>query len=87
VSNPDSPIAQQSSVTAIDTVLEPDETMVQHARAVNARLLGAYPNGFALDAAHHPHITMLQQFVRTADLVSTLQSTKFWPTRSRQAGS
>jgi hypothetical protein len=68
VSNPDSPIAQQSSVTAIDTVLEPDETMVQHARAVNARLLGAYPNGFALDAAHHPHITMLQQFVRTADL-------------------
>ena len=68
MSNPDSPIAQQSSVTAIDTVLEPDETMVQHARAVNARLLGAYPNGFALDAAHHPHITMLQQFVRTADL-------------------
>ena len=30
--------------------------------------LGAYPNGFALDATHHPHITMLQQFVRTADL-------------------
>src|SRR5437763_15317615 len=23
---------------------------------------------FALDATHHPHITMLQQFVRTADL-------------------
>ena len=42
--------------------------MVKHARAVNARLLGAYPDGFNLDAAHHPHITMLQQFVRTADL-------------------
>ena len=26
------------------------------------------PDGFALDATHHPHITMLQQFVRTADL-------------------
>ena len=42
--------------------------MVQHAQADNARLLKACPGGFALDATHHPHITMLQQFVRTADL-------------------
>jgi hypothetical protein len=42
--------------------------MVQQAQADNARLLKAYPDGFALDATHHPHITMLQQFVRTADL-------------------
>ena len=42
--------------------------MLQHARAANARLLKAYPQGFALDATHNPHITMLQQFVRTADL-------------------
>ena len=27
-----------------------------------------YPDGFALDATHHPHVTMLQHFVRTADL-------------------
>ena len=27
-----------------------------------------YPKGFALDATHRPHITMLQCFVRTADL-------------------
>ena len=60
--------AQGSPVTAIDILLEPDATMVQHARADNARLLKAYPDGFALDATHHPHITMLQQFVRTADL-------------------
>jgi len=60
--------AQGSRVTAIDILLEPDTTMVQHAQADNARLLKAYPDGFALDATHHPHITMLQQFVRTADL-------------------
>ena len=60
--------AQDNSVTAIDIALEPDATMVQHARADNARLLKAFPEGFALDATHHPHITMLQQFVRTADL-------------------
>jgi 2'-5' RNA ligase len=59
---------QQISVTAIDIALEPDATMVQHAKIANARLLKAYPNGFALDATHHPHITMLQQFVRTDDL-------------------
>ena len=39
--------------------------MIQHATEANARLLGAYPKGFALDENHHPHITMLQQFVRT----------------------
>ena len=58
----------QSPVTAIDILLEPDAAMLQHAEANNARLLKVYPQGFALDAAHRPHITMLQCFVRTADL-------------------
>jgi 2'-5' RNA ligase len=60
--------AQQNPVTAIDIALEPDATMIQHAQADNARLLKAFPKGFALDATHNPHVTMLQQFVRTADL-------------------
>jgi 2'-5' RNA ligase len=60
--------AQQNPVTAIDIALEPDATMIQHAQADNARLLKAFPKGFALDATHHAHVTMLQQFVRTADL-------------------
>jgi 2'-5' RNA ligase len=60
--------AQESAVTAIDIALEPDDIMIQHAQAANARLLQDFPKGFALDATHHPHITMLQQFVRTADL-------------------
>jgi hypothetical protein len=41
---------------------------VQHAQADNARLLTAYPTGFALDPTHQPHLTLIQQFVRTADL-------------------
>jgi hypothetical protein len=57
-----------SSVTAIDILLEPDATMLKHAAANNARLLAVFPKGFALDAAHRPHITMIQCFVRTADV-------------------
>ena len=59
---------ERNLVTAIDILLEPDATMLQHAEAVNARLLKVYPKGFALDATHRPHITMVQRFVRTADL-------------------
>ena len=60
--------AQESGATAIDILLEPDAMMVQHAEAANSRLLAAYPAGFALDATHRPHLTLIQQFVRTADL-------------------
>ncbi len=60
--------AGQPPVTAIDILLEPDATMLQHATANNARLLAVFPKGFALDATHRPHITMIQRFVRTADL-------------------
>jgi hypothetical protein len=58
----------QAGVTAIDILLEPDATMLRHAEANNTRLLKAYPKGFALDASHRPHITLIQRFVRTADL-------------------
>ena len=61
-------VAQQDPVTAVDIALEPDATMIEHAKAANARLLKSFPKGFALDATHHPHVTMLQQFVRTDDL-------------------
>jgi hypothetical protein len=42
--------------------------MLQHSEANNANLLKVYPKGFALDASHRPHITMIQRYVRTADL-------------------
>jgi hypothetical protein len=60
--------AQQNPVTAIDIALEPDATMFQHAMDANARLLKSFPKGFALDETHHPHVSILQQFVRTDDL-------------------
>ena len=60
--------AAAESVTAIDILLLPDETMIDHAQADNARLRANYPAGFALDAEHRPHITLLQRYVRTNDL-------------------
>jgi phosphoglycolate phosphatase-like HAD superfamily hydrolase len=60
--------ADTRGVTAIDILLDPDAIMVEHAQAANARLLVDNPKGFALDAAHAPHITVLQQFVRTDEL-------------------
>jgi hypothetical protein len=58
----------QTTGTAIDILLEPDATMLKHAGAANARLLEVFPKGFSLDTTHRPHITMVQRFVRTADL-------------------
>ena len=59
---------EQPAVTAIDIALEPDATMLQHASALNARLRGDFAKGYALDATHRPHVTLLQRYVRTADL-------------------
>ena len=42
--------------------------MLRRAEAVNADHRKIIPRGFALDAAHRPHITLIQRFVRTADL-------------------
>jgi hypothetical protein len=57
-----------NEITAIDILLEPDANMLSHAEANNTRLLKVFPNGFALDATHRPHITLIQRFVRTEDL-------------------
>ena len=64
----------QPAVTAIDIALEPDATMLEHATALNARLRQSFPKGYALDASHRPHVTMLQRYVRTADLSKRVRS-------------
>ena len=61
-------IAADASVTAIDILLKPDATMLQRAAATNERLLKVFPKGFALDASHRPHITLVQRFVLTENL-------------------
>ena len=55
-------------LVAIDVLLEPDHTMIEKSNAANARLRGNYPAGYALDATHAPHVTMLQRYVRAKDL-------------------
>src|SRR5687768_4130366 len=56
------------SLTAIDVLLLPDQTMIDRAQRANAQLRENYPQGFALDAEHRTHITILQRYVRTKDL-------------------
>jgi len=60
--------AADDKIIAIDVLLQPDQTMVSKARAVNARLRGDYKDGYSLDATHTPHVTMVQRFVRAKDL-------------------
>jgi hypothetical protein len=57
-----------TDLTAIDILINPDENTIERARAVNARLRQSVSSGFELDATHLPHITILQRYVRTADL-------------------
>jgi hypothetical protein len=58
----------QNPITAIDILMEPDSTMLDQAKANNARLLKVFAQGFALDESHRPHITLVQRFVRTESL-------------------
>jgi hypothetical protein len=55
-------------VVAIDIVLEPDAVMIGHAQALNARLRQNYPQGYTLGAGHAPHVSLVQRYVRAADL-------------------
>ena len=57
-----------TDVTAIDILLAPDAVMLDRAKAANDKLREDIPKGFALDATHAPHITVIQRFVRTRDL-------------------
>jgi len=52
---------------AIDVLLEPDETLIRKSRAVGALLQQRLQSGPEL-VASHPHITLLQRFVRAKDL-------------------
>jgi hypothetical protein len=76
--------AQGSPVTAIDILLEPDATMVQHAQADNARLLKAYPDGL-LWTRHTTRTSpcFSSSFAPRILARSTPQPTGFWPTKKK----
>jgi hypothetical protein len=58
----------QHPITAVDIVLEPDVTMIQHAQAANDGLLKNFPKGYALGDEHAPHISVMGGYVYTASL-------------------
>jgi hypothetical protein len=60
--------SESETSVAIDIALEPDTTMVRRAQSDNARLLKAFPKGFALDATHHAHVSVLQRYVSASVL-------------------
>jgi hypothetical protein len=64
------PLMAQSSIAAIDVLLDPDQTMLDSAKVYNKLMQKNYsgPGSYSLDAVHTPHITVLQCFVKTADL-------------------
>lgn len=63
-------VSAQSNITAIDVLLNPDKTMLDSAKYYNGIMQKNYsgPGSYSLDELHTPHITVLQCFVKTADL-------------------
>jgi hypothetical protein len=66
-----SPTSAQNPATAIDIVLEPDSTMIQHAQEANAGLLKIFPKGYSLDSEYKPHISIIGGYFYTANLDKT----------------
>jgi hypothetical protein len=60
--------AEQLPITAVDIVLEPDATMIQHAQAANALLLKNFPKGYPLGDEHAPHISVIGGYFHTENL-------------------
>ena len=80
-------VAQQNPVTAIDIALEPDATIIQHAWPPTRVCSNLFRRPFPSDTTHHPHVSMLQQFVRTDDLDNVFAArTRFWLKRSQRRG-
>ncbi|HSN72318.1 MAG TPA: hypothetical protein VLT59_12460 [Steroidobacteraceae bacterium] len=66
------PASRATELIAIDVLLEPGPTMLEQAADWNARMREQAPQGFALDADHRPHITLLQRHIAIDDLDEVL---------------
>ena len=53
---------------AIDVLLEPDAATQERARRANAALRASHPGGFAFDATHLPHVTLVQRYIDEREL-------------------
>jgi hypothetical protein len=63
---------RQDDLIAIDVLIEPGPKMLAAAAQWNARMREQTPEGFALDAEHVPHITLIQCYVARTDLQKVL---------------
>jgi hypothetical protein len=59
-------------IVAINVLLLPDRQMSARAREINSQLRQTYPQGFALDASHVPHISILHRYVSAETLPKVL---------------
>jgi 2'-5' RNA ligase len=66
VAEPDAPVLDD--VIAVNVLLVPDQQTIALAQRINRDLRQTYPAGFALDASHVPHISVLHGYVRSKDL-------------------
>jgi hypothetical protein len=60
----------QTDTLGIDILLNPDQIMLDSAKAYNGMMRQNYsgPGSFSLDATHTPHISILQCFIEKANL-------------------
>ena len=56
-----------AKLIAIDVLLEADRPMADKVKSLNAWLRENYQAGYALDATHMPHVTLLQRLMRARD--------------------
>jgi hypothetical protein len=64
----ETPLQPDDSVLAINILIEPDASTQAEARALNSALRARFPQGFALDESHTPHLSLVHRFVHTKDL-------------------
>jgi 2'-5' RNA ligase len=61
---------------AIDILIEPDAQMIKNVTTVNSKLHKDYPKGFLVDAAHPPHVTLVQRFIHRDQLDEVVEAIK-----------
>lgn len=61
-------------VIAVNVLLLPDHDTSARAKQINGVLRQSYPDGFALDASHVPHISVLHGYVQTKRLADVYRS-------------
>ncbi len=62
----------QTELIAIDVLIQPDQRMMTEAARWNSLMREQTPEGFELDEAHAPHITLIQLFIAKNDLPKVL---------------